>query len=87
MDCHFLLQGIFSTQESDPGPPHCRQILYSLSLQESPYNAVCQLHSIKLGEKKAEKNKEEEVEEGKEGRVSKEMSHHLLRGEVPSLGG
>ena len=24
--CHFLLQGIFLTQESDPGLPHCRQI-------------------------------------------------------------
>ena len=26
--CHFLLQGIFLTQESNPGPLHCRQILY-----------------------------------------------------------
>lgn len=26
------------------------------------------------------------MEEGKEGRVSKEMSHHLLRREVPALG-
>ena len=29
--CHFLLQGIFPTQGSNPGLPHCRQILYSLS--------------------------------------------------------
>ena len=29
--CHFLLQGIFPTQESNPGPLHCRQILYRLS--------------------------------------------------------
>ena len=28
--CHFLLQGIFLTQGSDPGLLHCRQILYSL---------------------------------------------------------
>ena len=28
MDCHFLLQGIFLTQESNPGLPHCRQMLY-----------------------------------------------------------
>lgn len=26
------------------------------------------------------------MEEGKEGRVSKEMSHHLLRRKVPALG-
>ena len=26
-----LLQGIFPTQESNPGLPHCRQILYQLS--------------------------------------------------------
>ena len=28
---HFLLQGIFVTQGSNPGLPHCRQILYHLS--------------------------------------------------------
>ena len=27
----FLLQGIFPTQGSNPGLPHCRQILYQLS--------------------------------------------------------
>ena len=32
----FLLQGIFPTQEQNPGLPHCRQILYQLSLQGSP---------------------------------------------------
>ena len=26
--CHFILQGIFLTQESNPGLLHCRQILY-----------------------------------------------------------
>ena len=31
-----LLQGIFSTQGSNPGLPHCRQILYQLSYQGSP---------------------------------------------------
>ena len=30
--CHFLLQGIFPTQESNLGLPHCRQTLYRLSL-------------------------------------------------------
>ena len=29
--CHTLLQGIFSTQGSNPGLPLCRQILYRLS--------------------------------------------------------
>ena len=33
MGCHFLLQGIFLTQESNPGLPHCRQTLYPLSYQ------------------------------------------------------
>ena len=35
MDCHFLLQGIFPTQESNPGLLHCRQTLYCLSHQGS----------------------------------------------------
>ena len=35
--CHALLQGIFPTQESNPGLLHCRQILYQLSHQGSPY--------------------------------------------------
>ena len=30
-------QGIFPTQESNPGLPHCRQIIYSLSYQGSPW--------------------------------------------------
>ena len=35
MDCHFLLQGIFPTQESNLGVPCCRQMLYRLSHQGS----------------------------------------------------
>ena len=31
-----LLQGIFPAQESNPGLPHCRQILYQLSHKGSP---------------------------------------------------
>ena len=34
--CHFLLQGIFPTQGSNPGLLHCRHILYCLSHQGSP---------------------------------------------------
>ena len=33
--CHFLLQGIFMTQGSNPGLPHCRQTLNHLSHQGS----------------------------------------------------
>ena len=33
--CHALLQGIFPTQGSNPGFPHCRQLLYCLSYQGS----------------------------------------------------
>ena len=34
--CHFLLQGIFPTQGSNPGLLHCTQMLYRLSHQGSP---------------------------------------------------
>ena len=34
--CHVLLQGIFSTQGSNPGLLYCRQIIYHLSHQGSP---------------------------------------------------
>ena len=33
---HYLLPRIFPTQGSNPGLPHCRQILYHLSHQGSP---------------------------------------------------
>jgi len=40
--CHSLLQGIFPTQGSNPGLPHCRQILYHLIYQGSPHlSKVC----------------------------------------------
>ena len=43
--CHFLLQGIFPTQESNPGLLRCRQILYQLSYEGSPimYNGSIQI--------------------------------------------
>ena len=34
--CHALLHGIFPTQRSNPGLPHCRWILYHLSHHGSP---------------------------------------------------
>ena len=36
--CHFFLRGIFPTQGSNPGLPHCRQTFCSLSHQGSPYS-------------------------------------------------
>ena len=35
--CHALLQGTFPTQGSNTGLPHCRQILYHISHQGSPW--------------------------------------------------
>ena len=35
--CHFLFQGIFPSQESNPSLSHCRQIVYHLSYQGSPW--------------------------------------------------
>ena len=46
--CRFFLQGIFLTQESNPGLPHFRQILYCLSYQPLSYlpnNSPLDLHS------------------------------------------
>ena len=34
--CHSLLQGVFPTLGSNPGLPHCMEILYLLSHQRSP---------------------------------------------------
>ena len=34
--CHTLLQGIFQTQELNPGLLHCRQILYHWATWEAP---------------------------------------------------
>ena len=39
-----LLQGIFLTQGSNPGLPHCRGILYQLSHRGSPH--TCSIHCI-----------------------------------------
>ena len=33
MSCHFLFQGIFLTQGSNPGLPYLKQTLYHLSHQ------------------------------------------------------
>ena len=44
MGCHFLLQGIFLTQGSNPGLLHSRQILYRLSYKGSLL--VCEMSAI-----------------------------------------
>ena len=36
MGCHFILQGIFLTQESNLGLLHFRQVLYRLSYEGNP---------------------------------------------------
>ena len=41
-----LLQGIFPTQESNQGLLQCRQILYQLSYQGSPYQEVMLLLGV-----------------------------------------
>ena len=68
MDSLSLLQGIFPTQESNPGLLHCRRILYQLSHKESPFHAkmgtirdrkdmdITEAEDIKKGGKKTQKN-------------------------------
>ena len=51
VDSLSLLQGIFPTQDSNPGLPHCRQILYQLSHKGRP--KVLFLISINITSKKA----------------------------------
>ena len=43
MGCHALLQEIFPTQGSNPGLPHCRQILDCLSYQGNPLQGWIQI--------------------------------------------
>ena len=44
--CHALLQGIFPTQGSNPGLPHCRWILYHLSYPYMPYDTYSSLFDL-----------------------------------------
>ena len=45
---HFLLQGIFWTQESNPGLLHCRQILYHLSWGLKPGLSDSEVRALPL---------------------------------------
>ena len=49
MGCHAFLQGIFPTQGSNPGLPHCRQILHHLSHQGSPRILECVAYPFSRG--------------------------------------
>ena len=44
-----ILQGIFPTQGSNPGLPHCRQILYQLSHKRSPRILECVAYRFSSG--------------------------------------
>ena len=46
--CHSLLQGIFLTQGSNPGLPHCRQIPYYMIHQGSPCSSFSFIQFQKL---------------------------------------
>ena len=46
--CHFLLQGIFLTQGSNPLLLHCRQSLYPQSHQRGQFPRVREMNTIKL---------------------------------------
>ena len=48
MGCHFLLQGIFLTQASNPGLLHHRQILYWLSDEGSPLSCMSPLYILEI---------------------------------------
>ena len=68
VNCHFLLQGIFPTQGSNPGFPYCRQILYCLSYQRNPVISVVyvQLKAFLVEKEVKWKNKNKIVNSTKE---------------------
>ena len=47
--CYSLLQGIFLTQGSNLGLPHCRQILYHVSHQRSFHTFTLEIQAMWLG--------------------------------------
>ena len=44
--CHLLLQVIFPTQGSNPGFPHCGQMLYRMSHHGSPQRRQTNMYNI-----------------------------------------
>ena len=53
MSCHPLLRGISPTQGSNPGLLHCRQFLYPLNHQRSPFSHLPRLFSQERGPSQA----------------------------------
>ena len=51
VSCHALLHGLFLTQGSNPGLPHCRRILYILSHLERTIYSVNLSFTIRLNGK------------------------------------
>ena len=45
VDCHFLLQGIFPTQELNQGLLNCRQILFQLRYEGSPVHSFEEINT------------------------------------------
>ena len=79
--CHFLLQGIFPTQGSNPGFPHCRQMLYPLSHQGSPNTVLyCQLYLKKKKPKKLLKWQAQQQQQQQQKTLHRSASHF---GEFP----
>ena len=88
VDCHFLLQGIFPTQGSNPGLLYCRQTLYHLSHRGSPFRMGRRevnrsLQSQALGHRKNRSGRCSSHSVHK--MVQKLRSQPLLRGEICSL--
>ena len=59
LGCHFLLQGIFPTQESNLGLLHCRQILSQLSYKGSPIELLSLEKPELVARSRVEQNSEE----------------------------
>jgi len=79
-----LLQGIFPTQGSNPGLPHCRQILYQLSHQRRPHATVKKFSwkKVKTNKKplRAERKKWEVCEDRGIIRVKSRAVEEKVRG-------
>ena len=63
--CHALLQGIFPTQGSNPGLPHCRRVFYCVSHQGSPELLAISRNWLILGGSKRPQMSEHQNTENK----------------------
>ena len=80
--CHSLLQGIFPTPGSNPGLPHCRQILYHLSYQGTPISLTCgisntiQMH-LSMKQKQTHRHREQTCDCQEGGQVGGGMDQEV----------